>query len=165
MARKSTATVYVKIYGDDEVRDYMDAIERRSKNLKPVFHWTKRELEKANSKNFLSNGLPVGGWKPLSAAYGAWKTSRFPGQPTMIRSGKLFRSLANINSNDTEINDTNASFSNSIEYAKFHQYGTNKMPARKIIYEPAGFARKFGQKVVEHVLEENDYTEVSMVID
>jgi phage gpG-like protein len=159
MARKSTATVYVKIYGDDEVRDYMDAIERRSKNLKPVFHWTKRELEKANSKNFLSNGLPVGGWKPLSAAYGAWKTSRFPGQPTMIRSGKLFRSLTDINSNDIEINDTNASFSSSIEYAKFHQYGTSKMPARKIIYEPAGFARKFGQKVAEHVVDKRVFAE------
>lgn len=163
MARTGRATVYVKIYGEDKVQDYMDAIEKRANNLKPVFHWAKRELEKANAENFLSNGLPVGGWKPLSPAYGAWKANRFPGRPTMIRSGNLFRSLTNINANDTEINDTTASFSSSIEYAKFHQYGTSKMPARKVIYEPVGFARKLGQQVAEHVLD-GDY-EIARVVE
>lgn len=165
MARKSRATVFVKIYGDDDVNEYMDEIEDKANNLKPVFHWAKRELEKANAKNFLSNGLPVGGWAPLEPSYSAWKATRFPGMPTMIRSGALFRSLTSINSKDFEINDTTATFSTSIEYAKFHQYGTSKMPARKIVYEPVGFAKEFAEKAAKHVVNKNMSAENARLMD
>lgn len=155
MAARARVTVFAKTYGEDQVSDYMEQIQENAKNLKPVFHWAKRELEKANAENFASNGLPVGGWKPLSAEYAAWKISKFPGQPTLIRGGELFRSLTSFNSKDTDIRDTTATFSTSIEYAKFHQYGTSKMPARKVIFEPQNFARDLSKKVVEHVLDKN----------
>jgi phage gpG-like protein len=165
MLSQGGVTVYVKIYGEDGVQDYMEQIQDRANNLKPVFHWAKRELEKANAQNFETNGLPVGGWKPLSAEYASWKVRKFPGQSTLVRGGSLFRSLTSINGRDSEINDTTASFSTSIEYAKFHQYGTNKMPARKIVFEPNDFARNLGMKVVDHVLEKNPSADIMRVVD
>jgi phage gpG-like protein len=40
--------------------------------------------------------------------------------------------------------NTSMSVGTTVEYAKFHQYGTTKMPKRKIVFEPAGFAKKVG---------------------
>jgi phage gpG-like protein len=40
--------------------------------------------------------------------------------------------------------NTSMSVGTSVEYAKFHQYGTSKMPKRKIVFEPLGFAKKVG---------------------
>jgi phage gpG-like protein len=153
MAARARVSVFAKTYGEDDVKDYMDEIQKRAKNLKPVFHWAKRELEKANAENFTSNGLPSGGWKPLEAEYAAWKMSRFPGQPTLIRGGGLFKSLTSFNSKDIDINDTTATFSTSIEYAKFHQYGTSKMPSRKVIFEPQTFSEEFAEKITKHVVD------------
>jgi phage gpG-like protein len=48
---------------------------------------------------------------------------------------------------------TNTSFSTgtSVEYAKFHQYGTTKMPKRKIVFEPPLFAKKLGGDTVSYI--------------
>jgi len=40
-----------------------------------------------------------------------------------------------------------------VEYAKFHQYGTTKMPKRKIIFEPAGFAEKYANDAADWVVD------------
>ena len=151
MARNNR-DVYVIMIGEDDVYDLMDDMQERAKNLKPVFNWAKRKLELANAENFAQAGLPSGGWKPLSPRYGAWKSRNFPGAPILFRSGKLFRSVTSFAAADTTINDTSASFSTSVEFAKFHQYGTSRMPARKVIFEPPRFARELGEEVAQYVV-------------
>lgn len=131
----------------------MREMERRSKDFRPVFRWAKKELEKANKANFTANGLPVGGWSPLDARYGAWKAREFPGQPIMQATGRLFRSLASLDGSPNRIGRTSAEFGTEIEYAKFHQYGTSKMAKRQIVYEPRGFARTLGRIVGQHIVD------------
>lgn len=43
--------------------------------------------------NFESAGSGVGGWKPLSDDYAAWKEKHFPGAPILMQTGALKTSL------------------------------------------------------------------------
>ena len=90
-----------------------------------------------------------GTWKPLDPQYGAWKASRFPGAPTLFRTGKLFQAVSDLAVES--IDDMSASFYVNSPIADFHQYGTWSMPKREIIFEPPMFAREFAQDVIEHV--------------
>jgi len=129
----------------------LTAMSARSKVLTPVLVKAKQEIKLAHAANFTSNGLPVGGWAPLDAQYATWKMARFPGLPPMIRTGKLFASLAGANGSIDTMTNTSFSFGTSVEYAKFHQYGTNKMPKRKIVFEPPLFARNLGGNAAEYI--------------
>lgn len=91
------------------------------------------------AENFTSNGLPSGGWAPLSPAYGAWKALKFPGRPTMQRNGDLFASLTTGLRTDKITNDS-VEFGNKVRYSTWHQYGTTRMPMRRLVFEKPGFA-------------------------
>lgn len=99
-----------------------------------------------NEANFDSSGLPVGGWAPHDATYGAFRGPA----TTLVRTGKLKFSLTGGLLTESVSNDS-VSFGTRVEYAKFHQYGTTEMPARKIVYEPVGAAKFFGGMVAEWV--------------
>lgn len=138
------AEISIKTKGIDKAIARMGAMTTRAQAFNPVFVKAKAELHLANASNFTSNGLLVGGWAPLDAEYGAWKMSRFPGAPPLVRTGRLFASLAGANASSFRMTNTSLSVGTSVEYAKFHQYGTNKMAKRKIVFEPPGFAKKVG---------------------
>jgi phage gpG-like protein len=135
-----------------ESLEQMDGMKNRSKNFASVFEWAKHELEKANAENFALGGLPSGGWAPLSPRYAAWKSVHFPGSPVMVQTGELFRSLTSLTNSAETITPTSASFGTTVEYAKFHQYGTRKMPARTIIFCPIEFADNVADKARDHIL-------------
>jgi phage gpG-like protein len=95
----------------------------------------------------------VGGWAPLDRGYAAWKIANFPGAKKMNIDGKLFRSISNLEESAVnKIEKTSATFGTEVKYAKFHQYGTSKMPARKIVFEPAGFSRDISDKMENFVV-------------
>ena len=146
-------TIEVEVKADD-VLELLEDIKDRTDDMRPVFRWAKAQLELANAANFMTNGLPSGKpWAPLDKDYGTWKSARFPGRGTMVQTGNLFRSL--INMNDSAVNviskDT-ATFGTNVEYAKFHQYGTTKMPARKIVFTPREFPRELGISMVKYMV-------------
>jgi phage gpG-like protein len=121
----------------------LTGMELRSKNFKPVYEDARDYLEKANAANFTAGGLPSGGWQPREQVYG-W--------PIMKRTGKLFSSLTNLRGAPNTITATGAQiFGTNVEYAKFHQYGTEKMPKRQIIFNPSGFSELMGQKAARWV--------------
>lgn len=129
----------------------LGAMHARAQVLTPVLIKAKQEVRMANAANFTSNGLLVGGWRPLEAQYASWKMTRFPGMPPMIRTGKLFASLSGANGPIDTMTNTSFSTGTSVEYAKFHQYGTTKMPKRKIVFEPPLFAKKLGGDTVSYI--------------
>ena len=149
---------------NDEAQDRLQAMRDRAKNLKPVLRWAGEKLERAYSANFSTMGsfsaraMLKGAWPPLSPAYAAWKTSRFPGAPMLVRSGALFKEVTTISSNPaSSMGDMEAEFAVVGKVPKFHQYGTERMPARKIIFVPRTFDQdvadvtgkfiKFGSKI------------------
>lgn len=127
-------------------------MEARAKNFTPVFIEARGDLEKANAANFAANGLPTGkAWAPLDPQYGSWKSANFPGRGTLVRTGRLFRSLTNMKGTPSYIAPERAEFGTSVEYAKFHQYGTPKMAKRKVIFEPPLFAKQTAKNAGEYV--------------
>lgn len=120
----------------------LSAMSKRSKNFTPVFNEARGMLEKANVENFTANGLPSGGWDPRKRDY-AWAIMR--------RTGRLFSSLANLAGPPNTINPMSAEFGTEVEYAKFHQYGTKFMPARRVVYDPPGFSRDLASMAARYV--------------
>lgn len=129
----------------------LTAMHQRSQVLTPVLIKAKQEVKLANASNFTSNGLLVGGWAPLDAQYATWKMARFPGMPPMIRTGRLFASLSGANGATDTMTNKSFSVGTSVEYAKFHQYGTSKMAKRKIVFEPPLFVKKLGRNTVDYI--------------
>jgi len=95
------------------------------------------------AENFATNGLPSGGWAPLSPAYGAWKLLKYPGRPTMQATGRLFQSLT-IGLSTDKIKNDSVEFGNKVRYSTWHQYGTTRMPMRRLVFERPGFAKAAG---------------------
>lgn len=146
-------TIEVKVKADD-VLELLENVKDRASDMRPVFRWAKGQLELANAANFMANGLPSGRpWAPLDKDYGSWKSARFPGRGTMVQTGNLFRSLTNMNDSTVNIIEKDsATFGTSVEYAKFHQYGTTKMPARKIVFTPREFPRELGVEISRYIV-------------
>ena len=140
----------------------INGMERRSKDFSPVFERIRDDLERSWAGNFTANGLPVGGWAPLDAEYGSWKAAHYPGAPTLVQTGKLFKSLSSLRGNPNEIHARRAVFGTDIEWAKFHQMGTNKMPKRQIIFEPAEAHVRWGDWAAEYMLEGREALETDL---
>ena len=134
-----------------EMRDHVTDMDDRADNFRPVFRRMREYFEENWGENFLTNGLRVGGWAPLDAEYAAWKSRNYPGQPPMVASGSLFASLRNLRGPGSEIDRKSATFGTKIKYAKFHQYGTTKMPKREVIYEPTDFRDEWGEKIARYI--------------
>lgn len=125
----------------------------RAGTMLPLAPAAQEKIRAANIENFTSNGLPVGGWAPLDAQYGSWKAIRFPGAPPMVRTGKLFASLANLNNSALRLTDKSFEFGTRVSYAKFHQMGTEKMPKRQIVFIPQRFAEWLGSSYAKWVVD------------
>lgn len=123
----------------------------RAESFIPIFPKAKAELALSTASNFTSNGLLVGGWAPLDTEYGAWKMSRFPGAPPLVRTGRLFASLTSQNMASISMKPKSFTIGTNVEYAKFHQYGTTKMAKRKILFVPELFAKKFANDAAKWV--------------
>lgn len=69
----------------------------------------------------------------------------------MVRTGNLFRSLTNMKGTPSYIARDVAEFGTAVEYAKFHQRGTFRMPKRQIVFEPPLFARNLAARSADYV--------------
>lgn len=142
----------------DEAQDRLEGMLDRMKDFGPVLRHAGEKLERAYSENFTTMGsmsakaMLGGAWPPLDPQYAAWKAQRYPGAPPMIATGKLFRSLADLTKGPVNyVGDTTAEFGVIGKIPKFHQYGTENMPARKIIFVPRDFDREMGKAIARYV--------------
>lgn len=128
-----------------KVQKRLEAMSARANDFSPVFREAKSMLERANAENFTTGGLPVGGWRPRKGEENySW--------PKLRKTNKLFNSLANLNGPPNVITPLWAQFGTNVEYAKFHQYGTTRMPARKIVFDPVGFSSDLGRMAAKWVV-------------
>ena len=138
--------------GMSDAKDKLKDIGRRSKNLQPALVKAGLSLRKYMAENYTSQGLLVGGWAPLNPKYAAWKSTHFPGAPPMVRTGALFNSVAVVGP-EIDAHDTWATYSTNIQYAKFHQYGTTKMPKREVLFAPEVWQEELASMVKKYVVD------------
>jgi hypothetical protein len=87
----------------------------------------------------------------LDAEYGSWKIKNYPGAPMLVQTGGLFARIAQ--GPDVDGNRRGAKFSFGGEIAKFHQYGTTRMPARKILFAPQEWSEEVADIMTNYIVE------------
>ena len=109
--------------------------------------------------NFASNGSQVGGWAPLSPYTTNWRVKHGYGPaPTLVNDGDLAAAVLDLKH---RVGDKSATFAVENEVAPYHQYGTRHMPARRIVFEPPGFASLLARRVGAHVVPNGMTAELS----
>lgn len=152
MAKPTELNVRIRIDADTkDASDYLKAVTKRMKNLRPVWPKVQQQLKVYMISNFTSQGLPVGGWKPLDAEYASLKMQKFPGAPMLVRQGGLFSQV--LKGPAMQGGRSNAEFSFDGKVAAFHQYGTTKMAARPILFAPEEFIEDTGETIIEYIHE------------
>lgn len=141
-------------YHDDGEIKMVDGMLHRLNDYRPVFDDIRADIEETWAKNYTSEGLLVGGWKPLSPSYAAWKSIHFPGAPIMVQTGRLFASVSDLRGAPNEINKKSATFGTDVPYAEFHQYGRGTA-LREIVFDMETHHEKWGQRIAKYV-EEGD---------
>tara|TARA_R110002096_G_scaffold132297_1_gene282554 strand:+ start:346 stop:858 length:513 start_codon:yes stop_codon:yes gene_type:complete len=111
---------------------------------------------------FETKGQSIGTkWKPLSPSYAAWKGRHFPGRPLLVLRGTMKQSLTSGGKSGSSQSSRNAIFNRKggrqlilgtrIKYAKFHQYGTNKTPARPFFKVDQGLVNDWAREMAKDV--------------
>lgn len=121
--------VRVDIKGDKETIAKLKKLGVDFNNWKPELQNVAEYL-----KDFYSNAVfeTEGGvlgsrWAGLQPVYDFMKRKQYPGRGTLVRTGKLKKGF------EDDVTEKSATISNRVDYAKFHQFGTRRMPARKLI--------------------------------
>jgi phage gpG-like protein len=95
----------------------------RAANPRPAFERIAREMERNEQVYFRSRG--AGKWAPLSIETEAYKAAEGQGSVPLVASGRLRDSLTR-----ARVTPHSVSIGTEVPYARFHQYGTRRMPAR-----------------------------------
>ena len=130
----------IDMHGTD---DKLRAMSLRAHDFVPVFEKARLSLGRYNAENFTTGGLPVGGWAPRQEV-AFW--------PLMIKTGELMGSLTSLTGPPNVIRPMSATFGTAVEYAKFHQSGTRRMPSRQIVFEPKGWAAEIARDAASHIV-------------
>lgn len=159
MAKRNVwVTIDAKWRGEG-AQNRLGDMKDRAQNMRPVLNWAGNYLERAYSKNFTTMGtlsakaMLKGAWPPLDEEYASWKFERVPAAPPLVFTGRLFRSVASMSSSPKNVvSNMQATFVIDSPIAKFHQYGTQDMPARKILFVPRDFDRDINKKATQYIV-------------
>lgn len=144
-------TVWVDVeWETSEAVHLLKGMSRRTYSFRPVFVKIRQELSAAWSVNALTGGSLSGGWPPEKP--GTWSAES--GFPRLHRTGALESSFINLRGKPNDIQPHRAVFGTNIKYAKFHQYGTEDMPSREIIFQPPMFVQRFASDVADYLSDE-----------
>ena len=132
----------------------LERYQQRLDDLSPVWEQLADRFIKLQAQNFASQGATMsGGWSPLSPQYARQKARSHPGAPILVRDGDLRDSLAGT-LGIREHNRHSMTVGTAVPYATYHQNGTPRMPARRLIGDvPVGEQREWGRILQRFIVE------------
>lgn len=131
------AAVRITGAGFDPFQLVLESWENRLDDSEPVFQAMADQFGKTMKTKFAKEGAHGGArWAPLSPGYAAWKQRAYPGKPILQLTGLLHESLIKRPFGVEEVWSKGMVVGTAVEYAKYHQNGTDQMPARPIIGKP-----------------------------
>lgn len=98
------------------IRDFEDRWGRAN-DLRPAMKKFDNYYRKEIDSNFGKRGANFGGWKPRKMAYS---------HPILNKTGRMKRGFA------SDLRSDSVEIRNDVNYFRFHQKGTRKMPQRKM---------------------------------
>jgi phage gpG-like protein len=122
--------VTVSVEGEDELARAFGLMSGAVNDWRPYWPDIAAVFYISESARFSSGGF--GTWPPLSSGYAAFKAKHYPGQPILVRTGLLRESLTSRTGAGAiyEESALELTLGTNVPYAKYHQTGTSKMPAR-----------------------------------
>lgn len=122
----------IEVVNPDEVKTFFVRIKNELKDFTPIWDDVVEEFWNIQTDHFGSEGH--GKWRPLSPRYAAWKAIHYPGQPLLVLTGKLEAAATGITGHQIRKSSDRVQIGwRGLNYWKFHQEGTRKMPQRKVI--------------------------------
>ncbi len=119
------------ILGESQIQRMLDGVVYRGQDLRPVWNFIVSDFFALEGQQFATEGGLGRPWPPLSPVYAAWKAKHFPGQPILVRTGRLRASLTGRNADTVEVQEPQLlRIGTRVPYARFHQTGTSRMPPR-----------------------------------
>lgn len=132
-----SASIRITGAGFDPFALVLESWESRLDDSEPVFQKMADQFGKTMTAQFRKQGGHTGPqWAPLAPGYAKWKQMHFPGKPILQLTGLLRSSLVKRPFGVDEVWDKGMVVGTAVEYATYHQNGTDKMPARPIIGKP-----------------------------
>jgi phage gpG-like protein len=127
-----TATVGNEVQFDREMLRFAERVGDLRITVWPA---VTAEMARIWREHFAGEGVgPAGRWPPLSANYARWKMRNFPGKTILRRTDRMYRSLVGKTADSIHRPTADSlEIGTSVPYANFHQTGTGRMPARRII--------------------------------
>lgn len=119
---------------------------RRVSNFRSL--WRKIASDVAFAERFWFSSQGEGRWPQLSPQYAAWKARHYPGRPILVREDHLRRSMTLSSQLLLRSEFDVAILGSRVGYARFHQTGTRKMPARPPLI-PTPRIREIAQRQVQ----------------
>ena len=114
----------------------LQALLARLRDLTPAWRNLLAYLRQVTAQTFDTQGGRIGQfWQPLSPAYAKFKAIKWPGQPILRASDRMFRSLTTEGATDSiaQVSPQALSYGTQTPYAKYHQRGTPKLPRRQFL--------------------------------
>ncbi len=106
-------------------------------------------------QQFASEGARGGTpWPPLSPTYEAWKATHFPGMPILQATMNLWGQLAVGTGMRVERSPRRLLMEPTVPYARWHQTGTRRMPARPPVVLIEEDKRRWVRFIYNHVYDE-----------
>ena len=146
--------IRIELDGDVQLHRSISRFVDNIQDLSPVWGEVRDEFWEIERELFDSEGSSgaSGGWAPLSPRYARWKAQHYPGARIMHRHGVLEESLTGPGSGSiVRMRPQELALGSSVRYAGYHQRGTGRMPARKVI-DLAGASKTRIMKIIQRWL-------------
>lgn len=123
-----------EIFGEEVFNRAFNRIDSIGNDLRPLWPEVIREFYLIETEQFASEGAvgASGKWAALSDVYSKYKQVAFPDQPILRATDDLMESLTDPEALGAILRPEQGSLTigTSVPYARAHQRGTKKMPAR-----------------------------------
>jgi phage gpG-like protein len=130
--------VTVEVQGINDLVARFDQVRRGTEDFRQLgtWDWVQSEFYKVLKAQFGSEGAAgrSGKWKELSPKYKVWKQRKYGSLPILQLTGRLYRSLTSQGGDAVvEKSAQEMTLGTRVPYAGYHQSGTGRMSARKVI--------------------------------
>jgi phage gpG-like protein len=119
-------------YGDVQLERTIDRTLDALDDASPAWEVIATSFQRAERRQFATEGAYAsGGWAPLSPKYAAWKERHYPGQPILVLTGDLKRSLTERPFGIEVIEPQRMRIGSDVEHGAYHQGGGGNLPRRR----------------------------------
>lgn len=143
---------YADVAGVEVIDRAFNRIDERMNDLRFLWPPVIKEFYVIEEGQFASEGAKgaSGKWAAVSPAYKKWKEIHYPGQPILKLTNALYESLTDPEAPDAVFRAEllELVLGTKVPYARAHQFGTAKIPARPSISLTANDKRIF-QKAIQ----------------